>query len=333
MVTPCPLLLSGGDVVVGDVEQPGLLEVVVATHEVFLGSHAHVGSGDGDVCIPGKVVGGIVGARAAAGRREEVGWILLLRNAHTTPSAVIHTVVVVITEGVAAGRALGVVGNGVNVRWKERAVRLMDVGGNVGPPEEGLDVRSSVVEADFEFYDASVRIQANAVHPLHPVHRFVLTEPNGHRSVFPMFDEDIGGHEGGRAVVLGPVEFDAAGRPGTGKTHESGFDDMLTVEKVIAVSLVLSYMDASADLWKHHQGNEIILDDDGVPSAIRGGFGDAVDKGKRVNATAAALINPFFQKHWIGVCGGRFVGGKYDGLSSNANFTVHFQIFAMLDQI
>ena len=40
-------------------------------------------------------------------------------------------------------------------------------------------------------------------------------------------------------MVLGPVELDTAGDPRPGQPNESGFDDVLAVDQVIAVGLIL----------------------------------------------------------------------------------------------
>ena len=51
VITPGPLLFAWCDVMVGIMDDAGLRGVIVATEEIFPAAHAHVGGGDGDICI------------------------------------------------------------------------------------------------------------------------------------------------------------------------------------------------------------------------------------------------------------------------------------------
>ena len=80
-----------------------------------------------------------------------------------------------------------------------------------------------------------------------------------------LLDEDIGRHEGAGAVVLRPVELDAAGDPRPGEADERRLDHVLAVEEiVVVVRLVLADEDASADFRQHHQPDELVFQPRGL---------------------------------------------------------------------
>jgi hypothetical protein len=121
------------------------------------------------------------------------------------------------------------------------------------------------------------------MHALHPPERVVVGAPNGHCAVGMPFDVDLDGQEGGRSMVLRPVELDAASDPGPGQADQCGLDDVVAVEEVIAVAPVHSDVDAAADLWKQHQTNPAVLQVHGLPDAYVLVAADAVVEGQRVH--------------------------------------------------
>src|SRR4028119_159524 len=84
--------------------------VVVAAKKVVPRLRYHVGSRHGYVLVPGEV--------------------------HAT--RVIHPIVKTARDRVLGHGSLRMVGHVRNIRRKERLVSVVDVDGNVGPPEEGL---------------------------------------------------------------------------------------------------------------------------------------------------------------------------------------------------
>ena len=77
----------------------------------------------------------------------------------------------------------------------------------------------------------------------------MVAAPSGNRSIFMALDCDLDGEKRCRTMVLRPVELNSTGDPGTSEPNEGGLDDVLSIEKVIAVPLVVSHMNSSADLW------------------------------------------------------------------------------------
>ena len=271
-------------------------------------AHGHVTGGDGDVGVPGEIVGGVV-----AGREEVAGGVGG-GDAGVGAGAVIDSIVVRIAEREAGHGALGVVGDVRDIGGEEGLIALVNTRCDVGPPEECLRARGAVKEAHLEFDDGAVGVQADAVHAFHAVHWFVLGAPQGDRAVRVTFDLGLHGHEGAGAVMLGPIEFDAAGNPRTGEADEGGLDHVMAVEEIVPVGFVEADMDAAADFGKDHEPEKWVFKMDGLPGVIAFFFGDAVDERKRIDFAAAALIDTVLEEHWIFVGRRGEVGGDGDGL-------------------
>ena len=100
--------------------------------------------------------------------------------------------------------------HGVDIGWEERLVVVVDVHGRVGPPQKGLGQGGAVVQADVDFEAGAVGGKAKAGERAGAKHPFDLVEPDGFAAVGVGFDAVLDGQEGAGAVVLGPVELDAA---------------------------------------------------------------------------------------------------------------------------
>ncbi|MGA8528216.1 MAG: hypothetical protein WB622_00780, partial [Acidobacteriaceae bacterium] len=107
-------------------------------------------------------------------------------------------------------------------------------------------------------------------------------------------------------MMLRPVEFNAARDPGPGQADQSRLDHILAVEKIVPRDLVVSDVDAAANLGQDHQPQEFVLDMQGLPGFLLRLNGDSIDERKRIDSAAAPLVDPCFQKHRVrvGVCGG-----------------------------
>ena len=114
-----------------------------------------------------------------------------------------------------------------------------------------------------------------------------------------LFDLVIDWQKRRGAMMLRPVEFDAAGNPRPGQADKRRFDDVLVVDEVVAVGLVLDRVDATADFRQHEHAEKIILNPDGLPFAIHRFLRDAVRERQRIDLAAAALIDALFEKHRI----------------------------------
>ena len=195
----------------------------------------------------------------------------------------------------------------------------MHARGDVRPPEKGLDVRRAVVGADFELDDGPARMEADAVHPLHPRHGIVVAAPDGLRAVGMFLDFKIHRQKRRGPVVLRPVELDAAAGPWPGETDQRGLDDRLVVNQVIAVGLVLDRVDASAQFRQDQRADEFVFNPDGFPFPVHRFFRNAVGEGQGIDFAAAALIDALFQKHRVFIRGGGQIGGDDQIFSPGAH--------------
>jgi hypothetical protein len=104
--------------------------------------------------------------------------------------------------------------------------------------------------------------------------------------------------------MLWPIELHSTRDPWTGETNQSGFDDILPVEKVVAVSLVKTNVYAAADFRKNHQAEIFIFKVYRLPHLFCRFGRYAINEGQRIYASATALIDALLQEHGItiGIC-------------------------------
>ncbi len=249
------------------------------------------------------------------------------------PPPVVHAVVTPLAERILADRPPGMVGHVTDVGREERLIALVHADGRVGPPQERLHQRRAVVDPHLQLDQRLARMQAHAVHPLHPQQRIMVAEPDGLRAVGVLFDVEVDGQEGGGAMVLRPIELDAAGDPRPGQADQGRLDDRLPVDEVVAVGLVLGDVDAAADLRQQHDAEILVFQPNGLPGAIGRRLGDPIGAGQGIDPAAAALVDPALQEHrvalgQVGQIGGDHLLGDADGhrvvlghgSSSSANF-------------
>ena len=282
--------------------------VIVAAEEISPAAHAHVGGGDGDVGVKGKVVRRVVwnsGFRVAdcgfvlAVRRDKLVRHFICGHAFAAAFGVVHAIVISLTQRILAHRAARVIGHVINIRREKTLIGFVNACGNVCPPKKGLHKRRSVVGAHLDFKICASWMHTDPVHAFHACHWIVVAAPDGLRAVGVFFDVEVHRQERRGPMMLRPVEFDATGNPRPGEAHERRLDHWLMIDCVVAVCFVLKDVDASANFRQHHRADEFILNPHSFPFAIHWLFRDPVREWQRVHFAAAALINAFLQKHWV----------------------------------
>ena len=270
-VAPGPLLLAGREVVAGHVQHAGLGVVLVTALEVVLRVDGHITGGHLDVAVVGDV---------HAGR-------------------VVHLVVCARGDGETADGALAVVEDGVHVGREDALVLVVHLHGGIGPPEERLGQRGAVAEASLYLQIGTTGAQREAHEALLVEHALHLVAPHGDRAVLALLDGAVHGQVGGRAVVLRPVELDAAANPRTRQTDECGLDDVVVVDEVALADLVVGHLYAAAQFGHHHHFDVLILQVDDVPVVGRRFVGYRLDDGIGIHHAARALIDTFLQEYRV----------------------------------
>ncbi len=268
---PGPLLFSGRDVMVCNMQKTCLLPVVIPADKVVFGLRRHVGGGDRDISVAGDINPlAVIMLVINAGRDREVGYGALA----------------VIVDAVDIGREHGL-----------RAV--IDRHCRVGPPEEGLWERRAVVELSADLKIGPVRIHRKRRDLLRPVHPIHVIHKHRFATVAVVAQRIVNRRERRRAVVLRPVELNAAGDPGTAQADKCWLDDLIVVHKVIVVGLVIRALDASAQLRENHHPDVLIFKVHCLPDMIRLFPADLLRGRIGINLPGAALIDPLFEKHRV----------------------------------
>ena len=294
---PGPLLLAGGDVVVGDVQDARAHAVIIAADEVVIAVRAHVARGDGDVPVAGDVH-----ARAV---------IVLVVDARGD------------REG--GDVALAVVIDGAHVRREDGLRVVIDGHSGVGPPQERLRQARAVVELAANLDIGAVGVDGKGHLALRAVHLVDLGELDRAAAVLVFGDAPVGRRIGRRAVVLRPVELDAAGNPRADEAHQRRLDDLVVVDEVVAVGLVVGALDAAAQLRQHHHADVVVLQPHRGIGLIDLLVEDLVDDGQRIHLAAGALIDALFEEHGVLVRLADAIGGQHDLL--HPDFSVALNVF------
>ena len=266
-------------------EKAGLSVLVVVSDEIVVGMSSHVGGGNLHIFIAGNVhAGRIVVFIVFPGGDGEGG---------DCPFSVVH--------------------NSVDVRREDGVGVIVDGNRRVCPPEEGLRCGSPVIELTFDLDIGFAGIESDGGHTFGAVHFVDLAQMNGAGAVGILFQEIIHRRVGGGTMVLGPVKFDAAGDPGTCKTHEGRFDYMVVIDKIVVVRFVQGPLDAAAQFGKDHEFQVFVFQVDGVVGDVFFRVGNFFGYGQGIDFSGTALVGSFFDEE--GIFFGRvdFIGGD-DGV-------------------
>ena len=153
--------------------------------------------------------------------------------------------------------------------------------------------RRPVVELASDLNVCFVRIESKCGDPLCPVHLIHIVDEKGPAAVLILPDQMVHRHERSRPVVLRPVEFDAARDPWSQQPDQSRLDHVVVIYEVIAVGLVISPLDPSAEFRKNHHLYIIILKKDRVICSVCFHAADLFRGRVRIHFSAAALIDSF----------------------------------------
>ena len=291
-VAPGPLLFARRHVVVGHVEQPAPHVLLVSSHEVELRLDGHVRGGYGDVLVFRDVHAG--------------GIVLLVVHARG--------------DGEGGHVALAMVEHGVHVGREHRVVVVVHHHGGIGPPQEGLGERGAVVDFHVDFDVGLARVEREALHPLGAEHAFHLVAPQGLAAVGMFLDGIVRGQEGGRAVVLRPVELDAARDPRPGQSYECGLHHLVVVHEMAPLHLVVGHVDASAQFGQHHDLDVFVLDEERMIKFLFLLVRDSLHHRIGVDRSAAALVDPLLQEDGVLLFLPDLVGGQQDVLFPGTYF-------------
>ena len=258
---------------VGDVQHARRLAVVVVADEVEVRVVGHVRRRHRDVLVARDV-----------GARRVVDFIVRAGG-----------------DWEVADVAFAVIHHGVHVGREDGLVVVVDVHGRVGPPEEGLGLVGAVGELHVDLQHGAIGMEREGVHALREEHALDLGADHCRAAVGVLDELPLDGHVRARAMVLGPVELDAARDPRPGQADQRGLDDLVVVDEVIAVGLIERHLHATAQLGQDHDLEIAVLEVDGRPRLERGRIGDLIDDGVGVDGAAAALVDAFLQEHRVAV--------------------------------
>ena len=256
---------------VGHMQDTGLFAVVITADKVVVRMIGHVRGRHRDILITGNIhTGGIVLLIVNAGGNGEAGHI-----------------------------ALAVVHNSVYIRREHRLGIIVDRHRRVSPPQESLRHGSTVVQLGVDLDVRLIREDGKAGHALGAEHVLDLADNDRAAAIRILADIAVYRIVGAGAVVLRPVELDAAADPGAGQADQRRFDHVVIVNKIVVVGLIISALDAAAQLGQDHHIQIFVFQAEGVVNTVLFFILDLINNAVRVHFAAAALVNAFFQEHGV----------------------------------
>ena len=179
----------------------------------------------------------------------------------------------------------------------------------VRPPQEGLGHFRAVIQLCRQFDIRLIGIKGHPQHPFRTEHVLDLSHPDCRTSILIFRIGIFHRIKGAGSVMLGPVKFNATRDPGAGQSHQRRFDDMIVVDKIIAVGLVISPLDPSTQFRQHHHLQIIIFQKKRRVFLIHFLIADFLDHCVRINSSRASLIDTFLQKYRVLIRFPGFVSG------------------------
>jgi hypothetical protein len=116
-----------------------------------------------------------------------------------------------------------------------------------------------------------------------------------------VLDLDVCGQERPRAVVLRPVELDAAGDPRARESDERRLDHGVAVEEVVTGAAVVPHVDPAAQLGQHQHPQPPVLQVHRRPLDGRLHGADPIVERQRVDAAGGALVHAAVQVGGVAV--------------------------------
>ena len=223
--------------------------------------------------------------------------VLVVRDIHTC--GIVHLVIGSCGDRERGNGTLPVIEDGIHI-WREYAlVGIIHLHGGVGPPEEGLRQRGTIAQPTAYFQIGTAGTQREAHEALLVKHTFHLVAPHGDASVLFLFDFVIYRQEGARAVMLGPVELDAAADPRPCQSYKCRFYDVVVIDEVALLHLVVGHLNATSQLRQYHHFDVFVLQPYGQVCLVGLLIGNRFNDGIWIHHATTALIDPVFQEDRI----------------------------------
>ena len=147
----------------------------------------------------------------------------------------------------------------VHIGREHTLIGIVYLNGRIGPPEKRLGQRRTIRQPPMYFKVSTPGVQRKTYKRFLVEHPFHLVAPNSGAAIFSLFNDMINREEGGWAVVLRPVELNAAADPGPGQSDEGGFYHMIVVNEMTLSDLVEGHLHASAQFGQDHHFDVFVL--------------------------------------------------------------------------
>ena len=202
--------------------------------------------------------------------------------------------------------------DGMYVGRKDRLCMIVDGDCRIGPPEECLRFWRSIVQLDVDFQVRFPWMECEASRHFRAIDAVDFTDVDGFAAVGMMLDGIFDRAKGVRAMVLGPIEFDAAGNPGAGQSNQGWFDDAVVVDEIVVIGFIECAVDAPTEFRHDFDVEVFVLKKHDVVGYWLFIVLNLVYNGIGVYFARTALIDAFLQKHGVFVWFTNTIGWNFD---------------------
>ena len=156
--------------------------------------------------------------------------------------------------------ALAVIEHRIHIRREYRMIMVIDHHCRVGPPQESLRERRTIINLHFNFYISLARIKRKSLHTFSTKHSLHFIAPYCLAAISIFLYQEISRQKSRRTVMLRPVKFDSSRNPRSCQSHQCRFHNLVVINKVTFLHLIISHVYTSSQLGKHHHLDVFILD-------------------------------------------------------------------------
>ena len=128
------------------------------------------------------------------------------------------------------------------IRRKNRLIKIIHCYCRICPPKKSLRKWRWIIKTTFNFKNCLTRMQGKTCHPFLVKHFFILTYPNRYTSISIVFNGIINRQKCTGPMVLWPVKLNTSRNPGTCKSYQSRFYDLIVINKMTLFDFIVRHL-------------------------------------------------------------------------------------------
>ena len=187
----------------------------------------------------------------------------------------------------------------MHIRGEHRIIIVIDHHRRIGPPQEGLRKRSTVIYLDPNLKIRLAGTECKSLHAFQAEHAFHFVAPQCFATVLMVFNETICGQEGTGTVMLGPVKLNTSRNPRSGQSHKSRLHHLIVINEVPFPDLVVCHLYTASQFGQDHNFQIFVFQEISQIRAVMLFIFYLLYYRIGINHPGTALIDTFLQENRI----------------------------------